>query len=143
MNFAFYMFLACFEQKGHIGSFQTLQHETLVTCSPQLLTIVVSLQWQDPVNILLAHHRKTTSVSIDGTIKPWNPTTSIRSVLCNPVLTYSGHRYERSLVGLSVAIGSESNEVFVYHKSIPIPVASYKFNHVDPVNGKEVYVVDG
>jgi len=84
----------------------------------------------------IAYHRKTTSVSIDGTIKRWNPTTSIRSVLCNPFLTYSGHRYEMSLVGLSVAIGSESNEVFVYHKSIPILFASYKFNHVDPVNGK-------
>lgn len=109
---------------------------------------------------ILANHKKTVSnikfldstnlvsASIDGTLKLWDLATSTGGVLCNPVLTYSGHKNEKNFVGLSVAdgyiaTGSESNEVFVYHKSFPIPVASYKFNCVDPVNGQEVYDDDG
>lgn len=109
---------------------------------------------------ILASHNKTVSnvkfldstnlvsASIDGTLKLWDLATSTGGVLCNPVLTYTGHKNEKNFVGLSVAdgyiaTGSESNEVFVYHKSFPIPVASYKFNCVDPVNGQEVYDDDG
>lgn len=109
---------------------------------------------------ILANHKKTVSnvkfldstnlvsASIDGTLKLWDLATSTGGVLHNPVLTYSGHKNEKNFVGLSVAdgyiaTGSESNEVFVYHKSFPIPVASYKFNCVDPVNGQELYDDDG
>lgn len=109
---------------------------------------------------ILASHSKTVSnvkfldstnlvsASIDGTLKLWDLATSTGGVLCNPVLTYTGHKNEKNFVGLSVAdgyiaTGSESNEVFVYHKSFPMPVASYKFNCVDPVNGQEVYDDDG
>lgn len=57
LDLVFYMLLvlARFEQEGRIGSFLTLQHAALVACSFHLLTAFVSPQWQDLVNVLLAH----------------------------------------------------------------------------------------
>lgn len=56
LDLVFYMLLvlARFEQEGRIGSL-TLQHAALVACSFHLLTAFVSPQWQDLVNVLLAH----------------------------------------------------------------------------------------
>ena len=45
----------------------------------------------------------------------------------------AGHTNERNFVGLSVnsdgylACGSESNEVFAYHHSLPLPLARHRF----------------
>lgn len=57
LDLVFYMLLvlARFEQEGRMGSFMTLQHAALVACSFHLLTAFVSPQWQDLVNVLLAH----------------------------------------------------------------------------------------
>ncbi|KAJ0601274.1 putative transcription factor WD40-like family [Helianthus annuus] len=74
-----------------------------------------------------------------------------------PVCMFVGHEKTVSLrqvhrlddpciinfVGLSVsdgyiATGSETNEVFVYHKAFPMPALSYKFNSTDPLSGDEV-----
>lgn len=57
LDLVFYMLLvlARFEQEGRIGSFLTLQHAALVACGFHLLTAFVSPQWQDLVNVLLAH----------------------------------------------------------------------------------------
>lgn len=99
-------------------------------------------------NVKFLDSTNLVSASTDGTLKLWDLATSTGGVLCNPVLTYTGHKNEKNFVGLSVAdgyiaTGSESNEVIVYHKSFPIPVASYKFSCVDPVNGQEIDDNDG
>ncbi|KAF5196324.1 Spa1-related [Thalictrum thalictroides] len=49
----------------------------------------------------------------------------------------------QNFVGLSIfdgyiATGSETNEVFVYHKAFPMPVLSFKFGDTDPLSGHEV-----
>ncbi|GLJ31133.1 hypothetical protein SUGI_0623790 [Cryptomeria japonica] len=107
---------------------------------------------------ILASHNKTVSyvkfldsgslvsASTDNTIKLWDLATNKARVLgspVNPVRTFTGHSNVKNFVGLSVsdgyiASGSETNEVFVYHKSLPMPVASYKFNSADPVTGLEM-----
>jgi protein suppressor of PHYA-105 1 len=32
---------------------------------------------------------------------------------------------------------SHSFQVYVYHRSLPMPVTSYKFGSIDPISGKE------
>ncbi|KAL2342694.1 hypothetical protein Fmac_003979 [Flemingia macrophylla] len=84
------------------------------------------------------------SASTDNTLKIWDlnkispecPSTSACS------LTLSGHTNEKNFVGLSVAAGyiacgSETNEVFAYYKSLPMPITSRKFGSIDPISGKE------
>ncbi|KAL4580329.1 hypothetical protein LXL04_016519 [Taraxacum kok-saghyz] len=51
--------------------------------------------------------------------------------------------FSTNFVGLSVsegyiATGSETNEVFIYHKAFPMPALSYKYNTIDPISGDEV-----
>ncbi|KAL2544297.1 Protein SPA1-RELATED 2 [Forsythia ovata] len=36
-----------------------------------------------------------------------------------------------------IACGSETNEVFAYYKSLPMPITSHKFGSIDPISGKE------
>ncbi|RZC08971.1 Protein SPA1-RELATED 4, partial [Glycine soja] len=48
----------------------------------------------------------------------------------------------QNFVGLSVsdgyiATGSETNEVFIYHKAFPMPALSFKFYSSDPLSGNE------
>ncbi|XP_038875784.1 protein SPA1-RELATED 2 [Benincasa hispida] len=84
------------------------------------------------------------SASTDNTLKLWdlnrtNPT-GLSSNACS--LTLSGHTNEKNFVGLSVsngyiACGSETNEVYAYHRSLPMPMTSYKFGSIDPISGKE------
>ncbi|GKB25259.1 SPA1-related 2-like protein, partial [Tanacetum coccineum] len=47
-----------------------------------------------------------------------------------------------NFVGLSVAdgfiaCGSETNEVFAYYRSLPMPITSHRFGSIDPVSGRE------
>ncbi|XP_022734904.1 protein SPA1-RELATED 3-like isoform X3 [Durio zibethinus] len=49
----------------------------------------------------------------------------------------------QNFVGLSVsdgyiATGSETNEVFIYHKAFPMPALTFKFNNTDPLSGHEM-----
>lgn len=81
------------------------------------------------------------SASTDNSLKLWDLSTTSR-VLNNPLQTFSGHTNVKNFVGLSVfdgyiATGSETNEVFVYHKAFPMPVLSYKFNSEDQKSGDE------
>ncbi|KAJ7534145.1 hypothetical protein O6H91_13G081800 [Diphasiastrum complanatum] len=106
---------------------------------------------------ILANHNKAVSnvkfldstslisASTDNTLKLWDIAKSNKDGgvynLC--ALTYAGHTNEKNFVGLSIAdgyiaCGSETNEVFVYHKSLPMPVASHKFGSVDPISGQEI-----
>uniref|UniRef100_A0A7N0UYW1 Uncharacterized protein n=1 Tax=Kalanchoe fedtschenkoi TaxID=63787 RepID=A0A7N0UYW1_KALFE len=83
------------------------------------------------------------SASTDNTLKLWDlkktsPAGVPSSTACS--LTYKGHTNQKNFVGLSVldgyiACGSETNEVFAYHKSLPMAITSYKFSSVDPISG--------
>lgn len=83
------------------------------------------------------------SASTDNTLKLWDLSASTSRILDNPLQTYTGHTNIKNFVGLSIsdgylATGSETNEVFVYHKAFPMPVLSYKFSTTDPISGQEV-----
>lgn len=66
------------------------------------------------------------SASTDSTLRLWDVKENL------PVRTFRGHTNEKNFVGLSVsseyiACGSETNEVFVYHKEISKPVTWHRF----------------
>ncbi|XP_072952976.1 E3 ubiquitin-protein ligase COP1-like [Typha angustifolia] len=66
------------------------------------------------------------SASTDSTLRLWDVKENC------PVRTYRGHTNEKNFVGLTVndeyiACGSETNEVYVYHKAIPKPAACHRF----------------
>ncbi|XP_068477965.1 protein SUPPRESSOR OF PHYA-105 1-like isoform X1 [Phaseolus vulgaris] len=82
------------------------------------------------------------SSSTDNSLKLWDlkktSSTGLSSDAC--ALTYKGHSNEKNFAGLSVldgyiACGSESNEVYCYHKSLPVPIAAHKFESIDPISG--------
>ncbi|XP_027080125.1 protein SPA1-RELATED 2 isoform X1 [Coffea eugenioides] len=84
------------------------------------------------------------SASTDNTLKIWdlNKTNSNGLSRDACVLTLRGHTNEKNFVGLSVAdgyitCGSETNEVFAYYRSLPMPITSLKFGSIDPISGKE------
>ncbi|XP_073525625.1 uncharacterized protein [Phyllobates terribilis] len=83
------------------------------------------------------------SASTDNTLKLWDlkQSTAIGFSTDACKLTFKGHTNEKNFVGLSVAdgyisCGSETNEVFTYYKSLPMPITSHKFGSIDPVTGK-------
>ncbi|KAJ0964815.1 hypothetical protein J5N97_025953 [Dioscorea zingiberensis] len=82
------------------------------------------------------------SASTDNSLKLWDLSRSASRVHDSPLQTFIGHTNVKNFVGLSIydgyiATGSETNEIFVYHKAFPMPVLSYKFENVDPVTGRE------
>ncbi|CAK7348761.1 unnamed protein product [Dovyalis caffra] len=85
------------------------------------------------------------SASTDNTLKLWDlnktSSTGLSSSACS--LTFGGHTNGKNFVGLSaldgyIACGSETNEVFSYYRSLPMPITSHKFGRVDPVSGNEI-----
>uniref|UniRef100_A0A3N7HD56 Uncharacterized protein n=1 Tax=Populus trichocarpa TaxID=3694 RepID=A0A3N7HD56_POPTR len=73
------------------------------------------------------------SSSTDSTLRLWDVKENLA------LRTFRGHTNERNFVGLTVnseyiACGSETNEVFVYHKAISKPAASHRFS-TDLENG--------
>ncbi|KAK4338482.1 hypothetical protein RND71_042969 [Anisodus tanguticus] len=84
------------------------------------------------------------SASTDNSLKIWdlNKTNSSGYSTDACILTLKGHTNEKNFVGLSVnngyiTCGSETNEVFAYYKSLPMPITSHKFGSIDPISGKE------
>ncbi|XP_023757898.1 protein SPA1-RELATED 2 isoform X1 [Lactuca sativa] len=82
------------------------------------------------------------SASTDNTVKLWDlKKTSLEGISTDACcMTYKGHTNEKNFAGLSVldgyiACGSESNEVYAYHKSFPMPITSYKFGTTDSISG--------
>ncbi|KAF5734207.1 protein SPA1-RELATED 2 [Tripterygium wilfordii] len=84
------------------------------------------------------------TASTDNTLKIWdlNKTSSggLSTDACS--LTLRGHTNEKNFVGLSISngyigCGSETNEVYAYYRSLPMPITSHKFGSVDPISGKE------
>ncbi|KAL8103294.1 E3 ubiquitin-protein ligase COP1-like [Apium graveolens] len=71
-------------------------------------------------------HNELASASTDSTLRLWDVKENL------PLHTYRGHANEKNFVGLSVnseylACGSETNEVFAYHKDISKPAAWHRF----------------
>ncbi|XP_054785047.1 protein SUPPRESSOR OF PHYA-105 1 [Prosopis cineraria] len=84
------------------------------------------------------------SASTDNSLKLWDlkktSSSGLSSGACS--LTFKGHTNEKNFVGLSafdgyIACGSETNEVYCYHRSLPVPITSYKFGSIDPISGQE------
>ncbi|KAI3988356.1 hypothetical protein MKX01_012145 [Papaver californicum] len=83
------------------------------------------------------------SASTDNSLKLWDLSACTSHIIDSPLQTFTGHTNSRNFVGLSVyddyiTTGSETNEVFVYHKAFPMPVLSFKFNNTDPLSCQEV-----
>ncbi|XP_073026350.1 protein SPA1-RELATED 4-like isoform X2 [Primulina eburnea] len=83
------------------------------------------------------------SASTDNTLKLWDLSMNRARVIDCPLQSFTGHLNVKNFVGLSVsegyiATGSETNEVFVYHKAFPMPSLAYRFNSTDPLSGEEV-----
>ncbi|MCH87101.1 E3 ubiquitin-protein ligase COP1-like, partial [Trifolium medium] len=76
------------------------------------------------------------SASTDSTLRLWDVKQNI------PVRTFRGHANEKNFVGLTVsseyiACGSETNEVFVYHKEISKPLTWHRFGSPDMDDGED------
>ncbi|RID66885.1 hypothetical protein BRARA_D01997 [Brassica rapa] len=76
------------------------------------------------------------SASTDSTLRLWDVKDNL------PVRTFRGHTNEKNFVGLTVnseylACGSETNEVYVYHKEITRPVTSHRFGTPEMDNAEE------
>ncbi|CAO2835519.1 unnamed protein product [Amaranthus hypochondriacus] len=105
----------------------------------------------------LAGHEKTVSyvkfldsetlisASTDNTLKLWDLSKTSLSGMSSDAchLTFSGHTNKKHFVGLSVldgyiACGSETNEVYTYYRSLPMPIASYKLSSIHPISQLDV-----
>ncbi|KAI9177683.1 hypothetical protein LWI28_018074 [Acer negundo] len=76
------------------------------------------------------------SASTDSTLRLWDVKDNV------PVRTFRGHTNEKNFVGLTVnseyiACGSETNEVYVYHKEISKPVTWHRFGSPDVEDADE------
>ncbi|KAL9255294.1 E3 ubiquitin-protein ligase COP1-like protein [Drosera capensis] len=83
----------------------------------------------------LSNH-ELASASTDSTLRLWDVKENV------PVRTFRGHTNEKNFVGLTVnaeyiACGSETNEVFAYHKEISKPVTWHKFVLQDMEDNEE------
>ncbi|XP_048335871.2 protein SUPPRESSOR OF PHYA-105 1 isoform X1 [Ziziphus jujuba] len=85
------------------------------------------------------------SASTDNTLKLWDLNKTLSTGLSSNAcyLSFTGHTNEKNFVGLSVldgyiACGSETNEVYTYYRSLPMPVASHRFGSIDSVSGNEM-----
>jgi len=83
------------------------------------------------------------SASTDNTLKIWDLNRTNCSGLSTDScsLTLNGHTNEKNFVGLSVhdgyiTCGSETNEVFSYYKTFPMPITSHRFGSIDPITGQ-------
>ncbi|MBA0716575.1 hypothetical protein Golax_015395, partial [Gossypium laxum] len=107
-----------------------------------------------PLCTLVGHHKTVSYVkfvdantlvssSTDNTLKLWDLSVSNSRVIDTPLQSFTGHMNVKNFVGLSVsdgyiATGSETNEVFIYHKAFPMPALTFKFNNMDPLSGQEM-----
>lgn len=85
------------------------------------------------------------SASTDNTLKLWDLNKTSPVLLSHNAcsLTFTGHTNEKNFVGLSIldgyiACGSETNKVYTYYRSMPMPITSYNFGSVDSISGHEI-----
>ncbi|TKY66516.1 SPA1-RELATED 3 protein [Spatholobus suberectus] len=94
-------------------------------------------------NIKFVDSVSLVSASTDNMLKLWDLSMCASGVIDSPIQSFTGHMNVKNFVGLSVsdgyiATGSETNEVFIYHKAFPMPALSFKFYSRDPLSGNEV-----
>lgn len=53
-------------------------------------------------------------------------------------MTFSLHDYSLTVPPVLIHVIHFMKQVFVYQKSFPMPVLSFKFNSIDPLAGQEV-----
>uniref|UniRef100_A0A7N0TQJ0 Uncharacterized protein n=1 Tax=Kalanchoe fedtschenkoi TaxID=63787 RepID=A0A7N0TQJ0_KALFE len=101
-------------------------------------------------NLKFVDSKTLVSASTDNSLKLWDlsKTTHDGQSVNACTLTFSGHTNDKNFVGLSVedgfiACGSETNEVFTYYRSLPMPITTHKFGSVDPISGKETIEDNG
>lgn len=124
-------------EKGHLLAFGSADHNVHL----------YDLRYASkPLDILKGHKKAVSyvrfadasslvSASTDCTLKLWTlagQNTDLPSASATNVRTYSGHLNEKNFVGLSVqgdliACGSENNSVYVYHRDLSKPLATYRF----------------
>lgn len=83
----------------------------------------------------LSNH-ELASASTDSTLRLWDVKEN------SDVRVFRGHTNEKNFVGLTVnkefiSCGSETNEVFVYHKAITKPVTCHSFGTLEVEDGDE------
>ncbi|KAK9103821.1 hypothetical protein Sjap_021075 [Stephania japonica] len=95
-------------------------------------------------------HETLISASTDNTLKLWdlNKTSSSGLSTNTCSLTFKGHTNEKNFVGLSVSdgyitCGSETNEIYAYYRSLPMPITAHKFGSIDPISGQETSEAGG
>lgn len=113
-------------------------HGIAVSCVNQKAYIFDLRRLDEPLHVLEAHRKavsyikylnakEVVTASTDNTINVWN--TNSGDLTC----TLKGHLNERNFVGLTtagsqhIASGSETNEVFLYRKDLPMPITSISF----------------
>ncbi|RZC84914.1 hypothetical protein C5167_047698 [Papaver somniferum] len=89
-------------------------------------------------------HETLVSASTDNTLKLWDLNQTVFGSLSTNAcgLTFKGHTNEKNFVGLAVsdgyiACGSETNEIYSYYRSLPMPITSHQFGSIDPISGQE------
>ncbi|KAG8363275.1 hypothetical protein BUALT_Bualt19G0005200 [Buddleja alternifolia] len=135
---AFSSHLLAFGSSDYRIYFYDLRHTKIPWCTLDGHGKAVSyVRFLDPETLV--------SASTDNTLKLWDLNkTSLEGLSANACsLTFSGHTNEKNFVGLAVldgyiACGSETNEVYAYYRSLPMPITSHKFRSIDPISGYEI-----
>lgn len=87
------------------------------------------------------------SASTDCTLRQWSlpgyDNDRLPSATASLRRTYAGHVNEKNFVGLGVegdlfACGSENNAVYVYHRDLGKPLASFTFSSTCPLTGNSL-----
>ncbi|XP_057960563.1 protein SPA1-RELATED 3-like isoform X2 [Malania oleifera] len=99
--------------------------------------------WNINQAILFLHLVDVSFETKHNTLKLWDLSMCTSRVLDSPLQSFTGHMNLKNFVGLSVsegyiATGSETNEVFIYHKGFAMPMLSFKFNSTDLFFGQEM-----
>ena len=84
--------------------------------------------------------REMASASTDNTLKLWDVQD------CQLIHTMRGHANERNFVGLSatkeyITCGSETNDLYLYHKAMTMPMMWHQFNSPDSEEHGKQYVL--
>jgi len=113
-------------------------HSIAVGCVDQKVYLFDLRRINEPLQVLSGHEKAVSyvkflnanelaSASTDNAINVWNAQKGELSC------ALKGHVNERNFVGLTVsndhiACGSETNEVYIYRKDLPLPIASVDFS---------------
>ncbi|KAF5474891.1 hypothetical protein F2P56_006744 [Juglans regia] len=124
-----------------------------VGCADHLIHYYDLRNVSQPLHVLSGHEKAVSyvkflsnnelaSASIDSTLRLWDVKKNL------PLHTYRSHTNEKNFVGLTansqfICCGSETNQVFVYHKAISRPMAWHKLGSPEGDDGEGVDDDDG